>query len=104
MIEPALKAFEGLLSDFTWRRLTALVVLTLYIGLLFTGVEAVTGHYRLARIEHATNTLSRLQDIQAKQSPQILAVSQLVNSGTSTLVNLLLGSPESLSTPRVAIP
>jgi hypothetical protein len=69
MIEPVLKAFEGLLSDFTWRRLTALVVLTLYIGLIFVVVEAVSGHFRLGRIEHATNVLAHLQEIDAKQPP-----------------------------------
>jgi len=77
MIEPVLKAFEGLLSDFTWRRLTALVVLTLYIGLLFAAVEAVSGHFRLARVEHAANILSRLHEIESKQpplSPQLAAI------------------------------
>ena len=69
MIEPVLKAFEGLLSDFTWRRLSALVVLTIYVGFLFATVEAVTGHFRLARIEHAANILARLQEIEAKQPP-----------------------------------
>jgi len=77
MIDPVLKAFEGLLSDFTWRRLTALVVLTVYIGLLFAVVEAVSGHFRLARVEHATNILAHLQEIEAKQpplSPELAAI------------------------------
>ena len=77
MIEPVLKAFEGLLSDFTWRRLTALLVLTIYAGVIFAGIEAVSGHYGLARIEHATNILARLQEIEVKQpplSPELAAV------------------------------
>lgn len=67
MIEPVLKAFEGLLSDFSWRRITALVILTLYVGLLFAVGEAITGHFRLARIQRAANILSRLQEIEARQ-------------------------------------
>jgi Flp pilus assembly protein TadB len=69
MIDPVLKAFEGLLSDFTWRRVTALLVVTIYAGLIFAAIETVSGHFALARIEHAANILGRLQEIQARQPP-----------------------------------
>jgi hypothetical protein len=96
MIEPVLKAFEGLLSDFTWRRLTALAVLTVYIGLLFALVEAVTGHFRLARLEHETNILAHLQEIESKQLPNsselsaihagLVAKLRAINSPNATIL------------------
>ena len=100
MIEPALKAFEGLLSDFTWRRLSALLALTAYLGLLFAVLEAVTGHFRLARIEHATNIVARLQEIEAKQppaSPELAAV-------RADLIRRLRGltSPDTTTAPDFA--
>ena len=46
MIEPVLKAFEGLLSDFTWRRLTALVVLTTTMRHWYLLAESSLGAHR----------------------------------------------------------
>ena len=100
MIDPVLKAFEGLLSDFTWRRLTALVVLTLYVGLLFAVFEAVSGHFRLGRVEHATNILARLQEIEAKQAPLSPELAEV----RSDLVRRLraINAPDAISLPNFA--
>ena len=66
MIEPIVKAFDALLSDFSWRRLTAIVVFTAYVVIICSAYEAFTGHFRLARIEHSARVLAKLQDIDSR--------------------------------------
>ena len=66
MIEEVVKAFDGLLTDFTWRRLTAIIFFSVYVTLAFAGYETFTSHFRLNRIQQATDILAKLQEIESK--------------------------------------
>src|SRR6266404_4331172 len=69
MIEDIVKAFDGLLADFNWRRLTAIILFSLYAALVFAGYELFTGHFRLSRIQHAVDIVAKLQEIESKGIP-----------------------------------
>ncbi|SRR6266446_5258747 len=66
MIESIVKAFDGLLTDFSWRRLTAIIFFSLYVASVFAAYEAFTGHFRLSRIQQAADVAAKLQDIESK--------------------------------------
>jgi len=93
MIEPIVRAFDALLSDFSWRRVTALLVFTLYIAMFFAVSELFTGHFRLARVEHAAKILSRLQEIEAKSLPSDSPLARVHRNLTVTLEQLTAASP-----------
>src|SRR5437660_11732176 len=63
MIESIVKAFDGLLSDFNWRRVASLIVFTVYVALVFAVCEAFSAHFRLSRIEKTAGIIAKLQDI-----------------------------------------
>jgi len=62
MIEEIVKAFDGLLTDFTRRRLTAIIFFSVYVALVFAGYETFTSHFRLNQIQQATDILAKLQE------------------------------------------
>jgi hypothetical protein len=66
MIEDIVKAFDALLEHFTWRRLTAIILFSIYVALVFAGYELFTGHFRLSRIQQAIDIVAKLQEIESK--------------------------------------
>src|SRR5437773_1055285 len=66
MIEGIVEAFEALLTNFTWRRLTAIIFFSVYVALVFAGYKAFTSHFRLNQIQQATDILAKLQEIESK--------------------------------------
>jgi hypothetical protein len=100
VIEPIVEAFNRLLSDFTWRRLIALVMFTAYVALFFIVYEATTAQFRLARIEHAANIVARLQEIEAKH----LDPTSTLGAVHSDLINRLreVSNPSAVSLPAYA--
>jgi len=66
MIDEIAKAIDGLLTNFTWRRLTAVLFVSFYLALVLAAYEAFTGHFRLNRIQQATDIAAKLQEIESK--------------------------------------
>jgi hypothetical protein len=60
MIGPLIQFFERLITEFTWRRLL-FVITFLFVSICSLAFyEVYTGHFRYARIEHASKLLDRL--------------------------------------------
>jgi len=67
MISPIIEFFEKLITQFSWRRLFFIIIISFLAGGSLILYESYTGHFRLNRIERSTkllNDLNRLsQDI-----------------------------------------
>ena len=96
MIEAIVKAFDGLLSDFNWRRVASLILFTAYVAIIFGICEAFSAHFRLSRLERTAGIIEKLQDIDSHGFKPDSALSKTYSDLEHQLQELTNPAPTSL--------
>lgn len=102
MISPIIEFFEKLITQFSWRRLFFIIIISFIAGGSLIIYESYTGYFRLSRIERSTKLLNDLQrlshDISNNKDDNIRKIYKGISDDLNAYVNHRGITPFSLPT------